>query len=234
MGSGRLCTDVRSESPPLDSSGGEDDNGWFAKASSARTPSTGDLGELDLLRSFSCQDSAPSPRGVYARAEMRSLLLFVMLVSAWLLWSGGYSWPGAANYNGITASLGVFSIVGVFLITRRLVRVAGAGHAVPFGIGHLLYLPWLIMEIIKSNLDVARIVLSQEMKISPRLIRVKASQETVLGQVVYANSITLTPGTVSLDLRDGEILVHALTNETAEGVLTGEMDARVCRLEKMG
>ena len=69
------------------------------------------------------------------------------------------------------------------------------------------------------------------MKISPRLIRVRASQKTVLGHVVYANSITLTPGTISLDLRDGAILVHALTDETAEGVLNGEMNARVARLE---
>ena len=165
---------------------------------------------------------------------MRTLLLLLMLVGAWLLWSGGYSWPGADHYHGITASLGIASVLVVTGLTQRLLRVAGAGHALPFGLGHLLYLPWLMVEIVKANFDVARIVLSQDMAISPRLIRVKASQKTVLGQVVYANSITLTPGTVSLDLRDGEILVHALTNETAEGVLTGEMDARVCRLEQMG
>ena len=163
--------------------------------------------------------------------SMRDFILLLMLVGAWLLWSGGYSWPGAAHYHGITASLGLCSVVVVMLLTRRLLSVAGAGPAVPFGLGHIVYLPWLLTEIVKANIDVTRIILSQEMSIAPRLIRVRASQKTVLGQVVYANSITLTPGTVSLDLRDGEILVHALTHETAEGVLTGEMDARVSRLE---
>ena len=153
---------------------------------------------------------------------MKNVVLLVMLVVAWLLWSGGYSWPGAAHYHGITASLGIASVVVVYFITLRLLKVAGAGQSIPFGLGHLLYLPWLIGEIVKSNIDVARIILSQNMTISPRLIRVKANQKTVLGQVVYANSITLTPGTVSLDLREGEILVHALTHDTAEGVLTGK------------
>jgi multicomponent Na+:H+ antiporter subunit E len=163
--------------------------------------------------------------------SMRDLILLLMLAGAWLLWSGGYSWPGAAHYHGITLSLGIASVTVVLLLTRRLLRVAGAEHAIPFGLGHILYLPWLVAEIVKANIDVTRIVLSQEMAISPRLIRIRASQKTHLGQVVYANSITLTPGTVSLDLRDGEILVHALTHDTAEGVLTGEMDARVARLE---
>ena len=68
--------------------------------------------------------------------------------------------------------------------------------------------------------------------ISPRIIRVRASQQTELAQVIYANSITLTPGTVSVDLRDGEVLVHALHAEAAEGVESGEMDRRCTALER--
>ena len=162
---------------------------------------------------------------------MRAFVLMMMLVGAWLLWSGGYSWPGSHHYHQITAVLGIGSVLLVFLLTRRLHKVAGVSHPMPFGIGHLTYLPWLLVEIVKANIDVARIVLSRDMEISPRLLRVRASQKTIMGQVVYANSITLTPGTVSLDLRDGEILVHALTHDSAEGVLSGEMDARVLRLE---
>jgi multicomponent Na+:H+ antiporter subunit E len=173
-------------------------------------------------------------RQLYAPSDMRDLILLLMLAGAWLLWSGGYSWPGADHYHGITASLGLASIVVVWSLTRRLLRVAGANHSYPFGLGQVLYLPWLLMEIVKANFDVARIVLSREMAISPRLIRVKANQRSVLGQVIYANSITLTPGTISLDLRDGEILVHALTHASAEGVLTGEMDGKVSRMERRG
>jgi len=68
-------------------------------------------------------------------------------------------------------------------------------------------------------------------KISPRLIRVPASQKTALGQVLYANSITLTPGTISLDLRDDEILIHALSTSSAEGLQEGTMDRRAAWVE---
>jgi multicomponent Na+:H+ antiporter subunit E len=67
--------------------------------------------------------------------------------------------------------------------------------------------------------------------ISPHLITVRTSQKTAVGQVIYANSITLTPGTISLDVRDDTILVHALTSDSAAGVEAGEMDRRVSRLE---
>ena len=86
-------------------------------------------------------------------------------------------------------------------------------------------------EIIKANVDVIKAICRPNMNISPRMIKVKASQTTEIGQVVYANSITLTPGTITLDVRDGEMLVHALTKDTAAGLQTGEMDRRVTRLE---
>ena len=98
----------------------------------------------------------------------------------------------------------------------------------------LLYVPWLLWAIVKANLDVARRILTFRLPISPRLIRVKASQKSDLGQVIYANSITLTPGTVSVDLQDGTILVHALTRECAEDLQEGEMDRRVAALEGAG
>ena len=83
----------------------------------------------------------------------------------------------------------------------------------------------------KSNLAVARLILTPTLSISPTVIRVTATQQTDLGRVVYANSITLTPGTVSMSLDDDQITVHALTREMAENLQTGEMDHRVTRLE---
>jgi multicomponent Na+:H+ antiporter subunit E len=64
------------------------------------------------------------------------------------------------------------------------------------------------------------------------LVRLKASQQTELCQAIYANSITLTPGTVTIDLKDGSLLVHALREEAAIDLLQGEMDARVVRVER--
>ncbi len=95
----------------------------------------------------------------------------------------------------------------------------------------LLYAPWLVWEVVKANIDVARRILTPSLPISPRMIKVKAGQQSDLGRVIYANSITLTPGTVSVDVEDDTILVHALTKEAADGVETGEMDRKVTRLE---
>ena len=88
-----------------------------------------------------------------------------------------------------------------------------------------------LKEIVLSNLAVARVILDPKLPIHPRILRVPAGQRSDLGQVIYANSITLTPGTVTLDVRDGHMLVHALTTESAKGLLTGEMDRRVAQLE---
>ena len=66
------------------------------------------------------------------------------------------------------------------------------------------------------------------------MIRVRATQRSELGNTIFANSITLTPGTVALDVRGGSILVHALTDEAAAGLADGVMDSRVSRLEAAG
>lgn len=151
-----------------------------------------------------------------------SLVLLVLLVTAWLLWSG--------HYHALTLALGAASCIGVTVLAARM-RQPSHEDAYLFAFRTLPYLPWLLWEIVKANVDVAKCIVGRETGIAPRLIRVKASQRTVVGEVVYANSITLTPGTISLDLREGEILVHALTAESAAGVETGEMDRRVTALE---
>jgi multicomponent Na+:H+ antiporter subunit E len=108
------------------------------------------------------------------------------------------------------------------------------GHPIHLLGGLLLYLPWFAWALIQANIDVARHILSPRLSISPCLIRVKASQKTHLGQVIYANSITLTPGTVAVDVEEGTIEVHALTRSAAEELMTGEMDRRVTHLENEG
>ncbi|CAN0550260.1 unnamed protein product, partial [Laminaria digitata] len=95
----------------------------------------------------------------------------------------------------------------------------------------LLYWPWLVWEIVKANIDVTKRVLGMA-PISPTVVRIKATQKTDLGIVIFANSITLTPGTISLDVdEDGYILVHALSRDGTEGLEGGEMDRRVTDLE---
>ena len=75
-------------------------------------------------------------------------------------------------------------------------------------------------------------VLDPKLPISPRMVVFHGSQKTDLGRVIYGNSITLTPGTVSLDVREERIFVHALTEVSARSLLDGEMDRRVSALER--
>ena len=94
-----------------------------------------------------------------------------------------------------------------------------------------VYLPWLLWEIVKSNIDVAKIILNPKLPMRPHIIRVASSQKSDVGMATFANSITLTPGTITLAIREGEIIVHALADEFADGLQNGEMDRRVTAFE---
>lgn len=96
------------------------------------------------------------------------------------------------------------------------------------------YAGWLLREIFLSNLKVARIILDPKLPIRPVLFWAPASQTSDIGRVIFANSITLTPGTISLDITEkgDQILVHALHDTMAWGGESCEMDRRVRELEK--
>lgn len=153
----------------------------------------------------------------------RSLILFVHLMLVWLMLSG--------HFDAALISYGVLSSFGIVMLMAHLQILDEEALPTHLGFRVFFYLPWLFKEIVLSNLAVAKVILSPTLPIHPRILRVSASQKTQVGQVIYANSITLTPGTVTLDVRDGEFLVHALTTDSAEGLLGGEMDRRVAHLE---
>ena len=125
----------------------------------------------------------------------------------------------------LVLTLGGLSCCFVVVLTARMRGEDFVRAPLAIWLRLLLYMPWLLIEIAKANIDVSLCVLGIK-PISPRLIRIPASQKTALGQTIYANSITLTPGTISLDVRDNTILVHALTNDTAEGLTDGNMDRK--------
>ena len=142
----------------------------------------------------------------------------------WLLMSGHYD-------SGLLLSLGAASIVGVALLVTRMQlpdREGAAFHIVP---RLLFYLPWLVVEVFKSNLAVARVILSPRLPIRPQVVDFHGHQKTDLGRFIYANSITLTPGTITVRLDADGFRIHALTREALDGTEEGEMDRRVCRLE---
>lgn len=154
---------------------------------------------------------------------MYVLTLIVVLYGFWLLLSG--------YFTAFLLAAGAGSAVAVVLLARRMEVIDHEGHPVYLSWRVFTYWPWLIKEIAKSAWEVAKIILDPGLPISPTLVRVKTSQKTTVGVVTYANSITLTPGTVSVEVAMGEILVHALTRSGAEALLAGEMDRRVSRFE---
>lgn len=152
-----------------------------------------------------------------------TLALSAMLCGFWLINSG--------HYTPLILTFMVLSVGLVVALCRFMDVVDGESQPLDLTFSIFPYWVWLIQQMIVANIDVARRVWRGPTAINPRVITVKALQKTDLGKVIFANSITLTPGTVSIDLVGDEITVHALTNESAEDVLGGEMNRRVARLE---
>jgi multicomponent Na+:H+ antiporter subunit E len=152
-----------------------------------------------------------------------TIALILVLSGVWLLWSG--------HLDPLLLSLGAASVLSVVAIIRRMGLMDDETAPLGLPLRAPLFLPWLFWEIVKANVDVARRITDPRLPISPRLIRVKAGQKEDLGRVIYANCITLTPGTVSVDVENAEITVHALTREAAAGIQSGVMDRKVTRFE---
>jgi multicomponent Na+:H+ antiporter subunit E len=92
------------------------------------------------------------------------------------------------------------------------------------------YFGWLFVEIIKSAFYVARVILRPSRHLDPRLIAFRCNQPSKVAAMALANSITVTPGTLTVELEGDLYLVHALTERTAHGLLSGDMQTRIGRL----
>jgi len=154
---------------------------------------------------------------------LHAISLGLVLSALWLLLSG--------FFQTLLLSLGLASVVCVVWIAHRMDVIDHEGHPIHLTFRALWYWPWLMLEILKSNFHVAGVILRRKMPINPSLFDVKATQETELGQVIYANSITLTPGTVTVAINKDIMTIHALTTDAATGLQSGEMDRRVTAME---
>lgn len=145
----------------------------------------------------------------------------------------GVVWLGLSGHGEpLLLGLGLLSCLGVIALGRRMRLIDSEGAPIQLSLRGLLYTPWILWEIFKANIDVAWRILSPRLPIDPRVIRVKAGQRSDAARVVYANSITLTPGTVSIRIDGDEIEVHALTGKAASELQDGRMDRRVSWLER--
>ena len=154
---------------------------------------------------------------------LHAISWFLFLFGIWLALSGHFE-AFLLVAGAVCSAIAVAIIIRMDASDRAAYR-ARLNWRLP------LYWVWLAWQVVKANLDVARRVLSPSLPIDPVLERIPSSQTTDIGRVIYANSITLTPGTVSTDVGDGTIEVHALTRRGLEELRAGEMDSRVTRLE---
>ena len=149
--------------------------------------------------------------------------LGLALFAVWLLLSG--------MFEPLLIAFGIGSCLLVLWIAWRMDVVDREGHPIHLGWRIIFYWIWLGWEIAKANIDVARRIIDPKLPIDPVLVELKTSQKSDLGQVIYANSITLTPGTVSIRVRQDSILVHAVAKSLADDLAGGEMDRRVTSVE---
>ena len=139
-----------------------------------------------------------------------------------LLWLGL-----SGHFEPLMIAIGVVSVFLVVFIALRMEVVDHESH--PIHLTGRLFRFWgyLSHEIILSNIDVIKRILTPGKSISPQMITLPLAQKSDLAKVIYANAITLTPGTVSVQLDDDTITVHALSKEAADALKTGDMASRV-------
>ena len=162
------------------------------------------------------------------RIQMRFLILFTTLMAGWLLMSG--------IYNGLLIGFGIASCLLCTWLSLRIGATDREGLPTHLFARLPAYLAWLIGEIISSNIATAKIILRGTS--DPEIFEVSANQSTAAGLANYANSITLTPGTVTVDINEAKtgpsrFLVHALHPQFADDVRSGDMDQRNCALEEV-
>lgn len=149
--------------------------------------------------------------------------LGIVLYAFWILLSG--------YFEPFLLTAGAGSALAVVLLARRMKIVDRESHPIQMIAAVVLYWPWLVKEIAKSAWDVSRIILDPRLPISPVLVRFKPSQKSHAGLATHANSITLTPGTITVEATQNEFLVHGLTRSSGLGVIDSEMDRRVSQVE---
>ncbi|HEY9163436.1 MAG TPA: Na+/H+ antiporter subunit E [Magnetovibrio sp.] len=156
---------------------------------------------------------------------LHTLSLGVALTALWLLLSG--------IFTPLLLGLGLASIVVTLWLAHRMDVIDHEGHPIHLAPHALIvYWPWLAWQIVKSNWDMAKVILTPKMPIHPHVFTTKATQHTETGRTTYANSITLTPGTVTLSTSpDGTFEVHVITDGARRDVESLEMDKRCSALE---
>ena len=158
---------------------------------------------------------------------MRAVAGGIFLLALWLLMSG--------VYKPLVIAFGVGSVLLIMVILRRMDKVDQDHLQHRMNPIRLVgYIIWLLGEIAKANWAVTKVILARSMPIRQNMFHVPQSQKSDLAQVIFANSITLTPGTISVETVEGGILVHALSYTKEDDTALADMDRRVTAVETEG
>ena len=155
---------------------------------------------------------------------MRFVLTALIMFAFWICLSGEFSF--ILLLTGIISSLLVSYISHDLLIGNGDMKL-GFIRTIRF----IKFLPWLLWQIVLANIDLAIRTLHPKMPINPMLINFKNNLKTDLGMVILANSITLTPGTVTIDVNENDFFIHVISEKAAQSLISGEMQARVKKIE---
>ena len=154
---------------------------------------------------------------------LRAFGLGALLFAFWLLLSGHYT-PLLLTLGVLSCALVVWLSMRMDVVDQEILTLGPAGRL-------LLYVPWLMKEIFVANITLVRIILDPKMPISPSMVVFRGSQKTDLGKALYANSITLTPGTITTGVEGNEFQIHALTAADLQTDEETEMDRRCTWVE---
>nr|WP_321361238.1 Na+/H+ antiporter subunit E [uncultured Hyphomonas sp.] len=139
-------------------------------------------------------------------------------------------WLGMSGHNTpMILSLGGVSLIVTCILAYRLDIIDREGAPYVRLVGFILYFPWLAKEIVKANISVIRACLKADLDIAPALVKVKTICKSDLAKVTFANSITLTPGTVTVEIEGDKLLVHGLYEQDSQPEAFAEMDQRSAR-----
>lgn len=145
---------------------------------------------------------------------------WAVILSVFWLFLSGYIQP-------LMLSFGAISVTIVLLVLKRMDAVDKDPMQIGNGLHAIRYIVWLLGQIMNSSIHVTKLIWGPSNQISPALVKIKASNVSPKKHVLYANSITLTPGTLCVDLEDGEITVHALQKPSIEELKQGDMARKI-------
>ncbi|NNU16612.1 Na+/H+ antiporter subunit E [Parvularcula sp. ZS-1/3] len=160
----------------------------------------------------------------FLKISGRRIVLVLALIALWMLLSGYWN-------KATLVAFGAFSVAVTLWFSERAEIVDREGVPTSIFPRILTYMSWLLLEIGKANIIVAREVIRPQIKLAPKMIRVPADQPSDLTRTIFANSVTLTPGTVTVDVREDCLLIHALDEKLADVEGIAEMGAKCTRLE---